>query len=155
VPIATPHLELDNEKPRQPRAYRLRQPVLAVEIDQDDEHAKRRSHLIDKVERHHLRHGGQEDGLRNVSVRCCQSPVRLRWWHTLDGIFWLTTGSGLAACVAGATVSAFRAAGVALAGASIRADWAANERAWKARASGGERSSGRRREADMVLADER
>ena len=68
---------------------------------------------------------------------------------TLDGIFWPAAGSGLA-CLLGAT-SAFRVAGVAVAAATIRADWAANERAWKARASGGERSSGRRREADIVL----
>ena len=45
VPIAIQHLELDNEKPCQPRAHRLREPVFAVEVDQDDEHAKGRGNL--------------------------------------------------------------------------------------------------------------
>jgi hypothetical protein len=75
----------------------------------------------------------------------------LRLQHTLDGIFWLAAGSGFACLAGAAETSAFLAAGVVVAGASIRADWEAKERAWKARASGGERSSGRRREADMVL----
>ncbi len=66
-PIAIQHLKLYNEKPRQPRAHSLRQPVFAVEVDQDHEHAKGRGNLVDEVERHHLRHGGEEDGLRRVS----------------------------------------------------------------------------------------
>jgi hypothetical protein len=66
-PIAIQHLELDNKKPRQPRAHSLRQPVLAVEVDQDGKNAKRRGNLVDEVKRHQLRHGGQEDGLRQVS----------------------------------------------------------------------------------------
>jgi len=69
---------------------------------------------------------------------------------TLDGSFWLAAGSGLACLPGAAATRVFLEVGVAVAGASTRADWEANERAWNARASGGERSSGRRKVVDMM-----